>query len=314
MIDKYIVVCDTEGLKAYDDHGKLKWNYDISIASPLLRKCEDMLLSIDTTRNNAKVFNKKGKLQSEIDFGSKCISATINNNGYVTAILKAKGYKAQVAVFDDKGTLKYYWNSANNNVISAELANDNTTLAVTQIDTSASSEAKGVVSLFDITSEGKPYCGKVTDSNIVSYIRWSGDNLICVGGKYTYKMDKNGKELWKYEYPGEMLMYNAKSDDIFVFTLRGDSTSATKITKIYTVNSNGKQLGFSQIEGDIKGIEVAGNKIDVISSNAVLSVGKNAKIKKIYTLSRDISKGYLFPSGDKAFVVSGTTAEILSIN
>ena len=165
-----------------------------------------------------------GNLKNTVNFENDCITASTNNNGWVTAILKNKGYRAQVAVYNNEGKLQYSWNSANNNVISAELSDDNKTLAVAQIDSISSAEANGVISLFDITTDAKPYCGKNTGENIATYIRWSGNSLICVGSDDTFCIDKSGKDIYSYKYPGEMVYFNAKTDDLFAFAINEQAT------------------------------------------------------------------------------------------
>ena len=308
-----VVMCNKYGVFAYNSGGKNVWKYETNLTYPVMYVCGKNLLVTDTAQSNAKVFDESGRLKNEITFENDCINAVINENGWVTATLKLRGYKAQIAVYDNTSKLKYSWSSANNDVIYAGLAKDNKTLAAAQLDSSSASEAYGIISLFDITTDGKPYCGKNLENNIVTYMRWSGDKLVCVGTKNTFKMDKNGNETWSYTYPGEITVYNAKNDYAMAFGINGSSTTSAKTTKIYIVSSSGKELGFSEIEGDVRSVEIYGDSIEVINSANIITLRKDASVKKINNLSRDISKCCIFGSKSKVFVVSGTTAEILSV-
>ncbi|MDP4118774.1 MAG: DUF5711 family protein [Bacillota bacterium] len=313
IFENYLIVCNKYGVYAYNASGSVKWKYETNITDPISSTCGDYLLVTDTTQNNSIMFNNHGELKNKVSYETDCITAEPNNNGWITAIVRQKGYKAQINVYNSEGKLKYSWSSANNNVLAASLADDNKTLAVAQLDSSSSDEANGVVSLFDITTAGKPYFGKNTGSNIITYIRWNGEKLTCVGGSKTFRINKNGSDLWKYSYPsGDMVLYNAKSNGVYAYAINSNSTSASKITTIYTISDDGKQLGSTKIEGDVHSIETRGNKIAVITSNSIITLRRNATVKKINNLSKDISKGLVFDSN--AFVVSGTSAEIIPIN
>lgn len=310
---KNLVTANKYGIFTYDINGKTKWSVETNLTTPTLRTKGKYLIVTDTAQNLVRTFDRNGKMQAEIKFDTDCINASVNENGWVVAILKLKGYRAQVAVYDEMGNLKYNWNSANNDVISAELAADNKTLAVSQLDSSSSAEANGIISFFDITTEGKPYSGKNTESNLVTYIRWSGSNLICVGSNSVFKLDKSGKDLWKYEYPGEMLVYNAHEDSVMAFAVNGNTTSASKRVLVYTINDDGKELGYSELEGDVRNIEIKNNKIVVVGANSVTTLHKDGTVKEKKALTRDVSRGVLFENGSEMFVVSGTSGETISV-
>ena len=309
-----VVMCNKYGVFAYNGSGKVVWQYETNLTTPVLSVCGNNLLVTDTSQNTARVFDISGNLKNDVSFETECINASVNENGWITAILRLRGYRAQISVFDDTSKLKYAWNSANNDVIAAVLCKDNKTLAASQLDSSSASEAYGIVSLFDITTDGKPYCGKNLENNLVVYMRWNGNKLICAGSKNVFEMDKNGNENWSYSYPGELLVYNVKSDYALAFAINGNSTSASKTTGIFTLTSDGKELGSSELEGDIKSIEVSDGIIEAVSASSIITLRKDASVKERNNLSRDISKCCLFGSRDKVFVVSGTTAEILAVN
>lgn len=308
-----VISCSKNGITAYNKNGKVKWNHEISVSVPKLKVSEKKLIVTDTPNKIAYVFDLNGNLKNTVNFENDCITASTNNNGWVTAILKNKGYRAQVAVYNSEGKLQYSWNSANNNVVSAELSDDNKTLAVAQIDSISSAEANGVISLFDITTDAKPYCGKNTGENIATYIRWSGNSLLCVGSTDTFCIDKSGKDIYSYKYPGEMVYFNAKTDDLFAFAINETSTSATKKTLIYFINNKGTELGSCAIDGDIKNITISNSKIAVISQNKLFFVKQDGKIKKEFTLTKDIINGIMFNDFKSIFVVSGTSSEIISL-
>ncbi len=308
-----VVMCNKYGVFAYNSGGKVVWQYETNLTSPVLYVCGDNLLVTDIAQSSARVFDLSGKLKNDVTFETECITASVNENGWITAILKLRGYRAQISVYDNTSKLRYSWNSANNDIITAALCKDNKTLAASQLDSSSTSEAYGIVSLFDITTDGKPHCGKNLENNLVVYMRWNGNKLLCTGSKNVFEMDKSGNENWSYSYPGELIVYNTKSDYALAFAINGNSTSSTKITKIYTVSNNGKELGNSEIEGDVKSLEVSDVIIEAVSSASIITLRKNASVKEKNSLSRDISKCCLFGSKDKVFVISGTTAEILAV-
>lgn len=314
IFGKNIVSCNQNGIFAYNKSGNMQWKIEQTLSNPKLYSMEDMLLVTDFARNSALVVRKNGKLVNSVDFGTECINATVNKNGWITAILSAKGYKAQIAVYNDEGKLKYTWNSANNDIISAELCSDNKTLAVSQIDSTSSAEANGVISLFDISIEGKPFAGINAEENIVPYLRWNGKNLICVGNKAVFKLDGKGNEIWKYPYQGDMAVFNAESDSVLAFAVNNNNTSSFKSYNVYVLNNDGKELGKSEISGDLKNIEISGSNIAVITSDKIFILKKNAEIKDEFSLNRDVSKGLVLEGGKSYFVLSGTSAEILSLN
>ncbi len=308
-----VISCNKNGIFAYNKNGKIKWSHNISFANPKCKVVGNKIIVTDLFNKNSFAFDKNGKLINSVNYGAECVSASINNNGWITAILKNKGYKAQVAVYSNDGELKFSWNSANNNVVSAELSENNKTLAVAQIDTVSSAEANGVISLFDISTDGKPYCGKNTGSNIVSYIRWNGNKLLCTGSTNAFCIDNSGSEIWNYKYPGETSFYNMKSDKYYGFAISETSTSAVKKTLLYIVDYTGKEKGVAEIDGDIKNIDISGNNIAVASSNKIIFLKPDGRVKKEIILSRDISRGVIFDDFDSVFIVSGTSTEIISL-
>ncbi len=314
VFDGKLIMCNKNGIYAMDSKENIKWKYETRISNPFLKTYKNKLLVVDKTQSTGRVFDKKGKLISDVEFDGDFINASVNKNGWITAVVRLKGYRAQVCVYDDIGKLKYSWSSANNDVICAELADDNETLAVAQIDSSKAKEANGLISLFDINYRGKSYFSRNTDSNIITYIRWSGDNLVCVGGDYTVKINQDGSEKWRYEYPGKLKFYNVKNDKVFVFATEDNSTSSKKTTKIYTVNIDGKELGNTKVEGDVINIDTYKNYVAVFTPNSIISLGKDASLKRTSMLSRDISNGLMIASKSKYFVVSGKGAEIVSVS
>ena len=308
-----VISCSKNGIIAYNKNGKVKWKHEISVTAPKLKVNEKKLIVTDIPNKIGYVFDVNGNLKNTVNFDNECVNATTNNNGWVTAILRNKGYKSQVAVYNSEGKLQYSWNSANNNVISAELSDDNKTLAVAQIDSISSAEANGVISLFDITTDAKPYCGKNTGENIVTYIRWSGNTLLCVGSTDTFCIDKSGKDIYSYKYPGDMVLFNAKSNDLFAFAINETSTSATKKTLIYFVNNKGAELGSVEIDGDIKNITITGSNIAALGQNKLYFIKSDGKIKKEFTLTKDIITGIMYNDFKSIFVVSGTSSEIISL-
>lgn len=313
VFGKNIVLCNSNGITAFDKNGNEKWNIETAMYNPFIDVSGDNMLITDSARSSAVVVSKNGKVKTNIDFGAECIAASVNKSGWTTAIISRKGYKACVSVFDSEGKLKYSWESASNDVISAKLAEDNKTLAVALLDSSSSFEANGIISLFDITTEGKPFSGTNTENNVVTYIRWSGKQLVCVGNKETFKIDSTGKKIWSYDYPGEIIMYNAESDNIFVFAVNSNTTTSSKSALVYTVNDDGKELGKCEITGEIKNLKVSGSNISAITSDKIFKLKKNASIKSECSLNRDVSKGYILDDGAAYLVVSGSSAEFLSL-
>jgi len=311
---KNVVVCNQSGVTAFDKNGKEKWKVDSPLFNPFAEAYGDNMIVTDSAKNSAMLIGKNGKIKANMQFDGSCVAASVNKNGWVVAILTHKGYKGRVEVFDSKGKLRYSWDSANNDIIAAELAGDNKTLAVVLLDSSSSASANGIISLYDITTESKPFSGITTDNNIVTYVRWSGKNLVCVGSQETFKINKSGKKLWSYQYPGEMLMYNAEKDSVFAFAIASNSTASAKVTTVYTINDDGKELGHIDILGDIKNISVKGSDISAVTSDKIVTLKKNASIKSECSLNRDISNGYILDGGSNYLVITGSSAEFLSLS
>ena len=97
------------------------------------------------------------------------------------------------------------------------------------------------------------------------------------------------------------------------FAVNGNTTSASKRVLVYTINDDGKELGYSELEGDVRNIEIKNNKIVVVGANSVTTLHKDGTVKEKKALTRDVSRGVLFENGSEMFVVSGTSGETISV-
>ena len=61
-----VVMCNKYGVFAYNSGGKVVWQYETNLTSPVLSVCGDNLLVTDSAQSSARVFDLSGKLKNDV--------------------------------------------------------------------------------------------------------------------------------------------------------------------------------------------------------------------------------------------------------
>lgn len=277
--------------------------------------------SVATSNYGMVVYDKNGTTLSVITEDGKqttvatdtLISASINDTGFVTAMVNTAGYKGGVYVYDNTGQALFKWHSGNWNVLDAQLSDDGKTLAISLLDTSSGS-VSGNIMLFDIAVSEKAFAGSTYPDNMIAALKWiDGNTLYCIGDTSVFALSAKGNQLWTYQYTGTLTQFAVGNNGILALNMQAYSSQPGKQGRLEMLNSAGKKTGECTIADEVKKLTVFQNNIYAMTTRDIYIVGQSGKEKSKTSLEKDMRSAYIVKPNE-AVVFYGTKLETVPLN
>lgn len=287
------------------------WYQSISGKTPAIATSSYGMLIYDKDGTSVSIITEDGK-QTNVSTDA-IIAASINDKGYVTAIVKQPGYKGGVCVYDNTGQALFKWNSGNWNILDAKLSGDGKTLAVSLLDTS-SGRASGNVMLFDIAVSEKPFTGTTYPDNMVAALDWvSNQILYCIGDTSAFSLSAKGDKLWEYSYTGTLAQFAVGDNGLLALNMQSYSSEPGKHGLLQFISVNGKKTGEFSISDDVKKLEIFKNDIYAMGLRSIYVINQSGKEKSKIALDKDMRSAYIL-NHDEALIFYGTKLEVLPLS
>lgn len=278
--DRYITVLSKNKLNSYTADGNLFSAIDVNISVPLVTSNGKYMVLAE--KNGNKIYLISGEnIIWENDIEGEISRVCVNQNGYVSIVIKNTTYKSVVVVFNPEGNELFRKYLSKDYAICMDISNNNKYLAIGEINYSGTI-LKSYVQIISIEKAQKDpknsteYTYESGIGDIIININYqSKDEAICLFNNYIQKVTNKENNR----------IYDITNDDIFA-DINLDSNIAI-------VNKQSSGLFSYEYEMHIKSID--------------------SKAENLYILKNDVPKAVMV-SGKTIAICFGNEVEIINSN
>ncbi len=295
-------------VSCYNTNLELQWETDGSKTAPTVKTNGKYALTYYIDDKVAVLSD--GSSNKKIKTDGKVISASLNDNGYSTIIVKEDGFKNQVAVYDTDGNAVFKWHNSDRYIISSYLSNDNRMLVSGEVVMKDNRVTSNVL-VIDTRKDLKINEISFDESAICDIHFVSKNRFIVVCDDKTACYNTKLSEKWLIDYSKKNLYTYDISDNDTLALVFGKDDSLLSSSDIEYYNTKGRKIGNFKSESRIDGIDMQGN-YSLITYNRRLAV-VNSKGKELSSkeLNYDIRKCIFMGNRRCALVISGASASLV---
>ncbi len=285
--------------------GRQAWKIPFSVTDPILSCSGRYVLAAE--RGGTKVLLiAGGKVKHELQTTGEVITASVNSKGAFVIVMKERGFKALVKVYNAKGKELFAWHSAEQNILSAVLSEDSKNLAVAAVNMKDLSKLSTVMQ-FDVR-DTVPHVLDVGDENLVSNLLYNRGELVAVGDEALYCFKSDGAQKFKLDFGGrELQKYSMYPGGTLALAFRGTTGGGSSV-EFYDTHGNLK--GASPIGGAVTSLDTFGKYAVVTAQTELYVIGQNGRIVSKRLLDAVASRAFLCGSRNRFFLLSGTQASM----
>ena len=292
--DKYISVLSKNTLTSYTSSGKINSELSVNISIPLVETNGKYLVLAEQNGDRLYLISGSNILwQKTID--GNIVRVNVNQNGYVSVVMKNTIYKSVVLFFDLSGKELFRSYLSTNYAICSAISDDNKYLAVGEVDYTGTI-IKSYIKIISVelaqTNSDKSiiYTYESDNDAIITNINYHDKNsAICMFDKYIQKVSTNSNER----------LYDFSEDDIFVDVNLKNSFAAIKKQssgffsyeyEISIKNTDSKSENLYILDSDLPKALIARNDVMALNlGNELQIVGSNGWLIKKYASNKQIS-------------------------
>jgi len=303
----YVLAKDGK-ISCYNTDQKLQWEFDGSKTAPTVVTNGKYVLTYYKKDNLAVVTN--GKTTRKINTDGNVAFASVNSKGYTTFLVNEDGFKSQLAVYDNKGNLKFKWHNSDKYITSAYLSNDNKTLIASEVRLIDSGiESQILVTNIKKQSDFKEY--NLKDTVICSLHFIAKNKFLAVLDNKTVCYTTDMKEKWQIDYSSENLYtYDISNSNHIAFVFgKDDSMHSESYVDIY--NNSGKKTGNYTSDKRINKIDMQGKTTLITYDRGFEIINNNGKVISGADLNYDIHNSIFIGNKKCALILSGSSATLV---
>lgn len=289
--NKYICVLAENKLMQYNSSGKLDKEISLEINNPVY-SINNKYIAI-SEKEGSKLYLISGSeilWSKEVD--GKISKISVNNNGYVSAILTGTTYKSVIATFDKDGNELFKRYLATTTAIDTCISNDNKYLAFAEVNTSGTTIQSNIrVVSVDNPSEAIVNSYSADNGKLIINIEYSSNNkIVCMyDDEITLLSDGQSSSIMSLNEKGKNINFaNINLDGyIYIATEENEGLFNTN-TVIEIQNVANNKVSVYTIEGTAKYIYSFNNVIAVNLGQEIEFINTNGWLLKNYTSSQEV--------------------------
>lgn len=304
---KEMLLVNNEGVYAIDKSGREAWSAVSAATSPYAQVSGRYIMIADINGKEAKTFRKE-KIVSEIKTENEILCATVNKNGYIAVATNELGYKGMVLLYDKGGKELFRWYSGSGYIGDVALSPNNK-LTVAQIMTDKE-QVYSKILMINPTSDKEPEC--ISEPlGIVVKLKYNDDgSLIALTNNGLYGYKRSGKPKFTVDFGSRhLLKCNIENKNNLVLAF--DSGRSSTVLESYS--SNGKLRGSFDAGGEIRALDVSGERIVAAIHDKLIVLNPRGTVKSELKSSKDVKAIRIFGDRSKLLSLGGGSAEIINI-
>ncbi len=228
-----------------DRAGKQRFAQDVTLKEPALATSKNSVVAYDRGGDSFLLSDGARAVVSK-KWDNPIFLVNMNENGYYVVVSSARGYKSTATVYTPKQEVKYYWYSAENYILDAQLSPDAGRLLILSVGQNGEQLSSRVTLLdtaqsLDDQTAGAPLYQR-DSAGIVSYKAHffdSGGFCVLFEDRLDF-FDDNGLSLNSYAFNTQVLRAYDLSGKDFAALLLSRSTSGSRGTLVVIDSSGAK--------------------------------------------------------------------------
>ena len=312
--DKYIAILAKNKLSQYTEEGKKGAELDTNISIPLVHTSGKYMVMAE--KDGQKIYLISGeRIVWEDQVEGNISEVNVNENGYVSIVIKNTTYKSVIAFYDLEGTELFRTYLSTNYAICTAVSTNNEYLAIGEVDYSGTI-LKSFVKIISVDKAQKEpessivYTYESENGEIITNINYQDkENAICMFNSYVEivgkdsnqrlyditdndlfvdvnltdavaVVDKQSSGLFSYEY--EILLKNTKSKSESLYILDSDLPKSIKVCKDNMALNLGNEIRVVNSKGWLVKKYTSDNQIkNVVIGDTIAGVIYKNKIEII---------------------------------
>ena len=301
----YIVKCTRDSLYMINRDGEELLKKNIEFQNPALTIGGNYLLAYDLGGRSAFVIEDRS-IKWEDKTASNIISASINEEGYMTVVTEAVGFRSSVSVIAPFGRKLFDWVVADDYVIDAQFSRDSKQVMINRIKTSGIS-VKSAIEFIDIKAE--PFAAIESEEEKV-FLRavFLEDNYISVATETDFRLYNSEREIVTQEAFDTVyaLCEFPEGNGAVAAKLRGEN-----VVNIY--GPKGQSSVLLKTEAPIQNMGSIGGSLFVNTGQQVIIIGSNGKVRKNIYFETDVLYSCMYEKSH-ILVVTDRRAELYRVD
>lgn len=291
--DKYIAVLNKNNLVEYTSDGKKIAELETNISVPLVHTNGKYMVMAE--KNGQKIYLISGEnIVWQNTIQGSVSEVNVNENGYVSIVIKNTTSKSVIAFYDLKGIELFRVHIANNYAICTSISKNNEYLAIGEIDYSGTilkSYVK-IISVEKAQTEPKDsivYTYESENGEIITNINYQDkENAICMFNGYVERVGKDSNER----------LYDISVNDVFVdINLENsiaiiDKQSSGLFSYEYELinkSTTSKHESLYILDSELpKNVKISGDNMALNMGNEIRIINSNGWLLKKYTSDNQI--------------------------
>ena len=248
--DKYIAILSKNKLSAYTSKGTLASELDVNISVPLSH-ADGKYMVLGEKDGDKLYLISEGRILWNTKVEGKISGVNVNENGYVSVIVKNTIYKSVIVFYDLSGNELFRRYISSNYAICTDISEDNKYLAIGEVDYSGTIIKSYITVISVEKAETDPdnsivYTYESNNGEIITNINYQDkDNAVCMFNTYIQKVtsvdntrlydfttddlyvdidldsgvaviDKQSSGLFSYEYEVKVKSINSKAESLYI--------------------------------------------------------------------------------------------------
>lgn len=291
--DRYISVFSKNNLTFYNENASQVSKLELNITTPYIVSNSNFLAIAE--KDGSKLYMiSDTQIKWEKNIEGEISRVSVNDNGYVSVIVKNSTYKSIVVIYDFEGNEMFKTYLATNYALCSEISKDNNYLAIGQIDYSGTI-IKSIVKIISIQKANSDSQDSIVHTyesesgKLLTNIKFNKNNeAICMFDSYIQKVTPSTDEK----------IYDITDNNIFVdVNLDNNIVSVEKETtgllahqyKVDIKNTIGKSSNIYMLDNDApKKVKVTDKIICLSLNNEIRIINSKGWLLKRYTTHSEI--------------------------
>lgn len=291
--DRYIAILSKNKLSEYTKEGQKIAELDTNISIPLVHTAGRYMVIAE--KNGQKIYLiSAGTILWETSVEGNISEVNVNENGYVSIIIKNTTYKSVIAFYDLTGAEIFRRYISNNYAICTAISNNNKYLAIGEIDYSGTI-LKSFVTIISVEKAQQDPKNSIVNTyesengEIITNIRYQDkENAICMFTNYIQKVGISSNEKIYEITENDMFVDINLKDSIAVIDKQSSGLFSYEFEMLLK-STLSKAESLYILDSDLPKVVVAsGNNIALNLGNEIRIVNSNGRLVKKYKSNSQI--------------------------
>ena len=291
--DRYIAILSKNKLFEYTKEGQKIAELDTNISIPLVHTAGRYMVIAE--KNGQKIYLiSAGTIIWENTVEGNISEVNVNENGYVSIIIKNTTYKSVIAFYDLTGTEIFRRYGHKNYAICTDISNNNKYLAIGEIDYSGTI-LKSFITIISVEKAQEDPKNSIVNTyesengEIITNIKYQDkENAICMFTNYVQKVGVSSSEKIYEITDNDMFVDISLKDSIAVIDKQSSGLFSYEFEMLLKSTAS-KSESLYILDSDLpKMVVVSGNNIALNFGNEIRIVNSNGWLVKKYKSNSQI--------------------------